>query len=363
MLRWFLVCMLVSVKAYGADFSPAKPMPSIQLGNDQLVTRVAFGSCFNQRFDDSIFDTVTATRADAFLYIGDNVYAEDESNDPNLQSLRNAYGELAASESFQRLRESIPMLVTWDDHDYGLNDAGGTWSHREASEALFEHVWAVDEVDERSQRPGVYYEKTVGPEGRRVQLIVLDTRFFRSKLERSTTPVPHGRYQQHMGDTEMLGAAQWQWLEEVLQKPADVRIIASSVQVVATGHAWEAWHLMPEQRQKLYRLFSDVKPNGVVLVSGDRHSASIYRQVDEVPYPIYEVTASSLNVPLSSIVKNIVTEPGEYREGLPYYDANFGVIDIDWVSEKLLLQVRDEQDRVVRAATINLSDLRAKEDV
>lgn len=359
---WAVLGLLgVATGAYGSEFSPATPMPAIDLGNDQLVNRVAFGSCFNQALDHGVFDTVVSTQADTFLYIGDNVYAEDESDDPNLQSLKEAYGQLAASESFKRLREAIPMLVTWDDHDYGLNDAGGDWPRKEASEALFEYVWAVPESDVRRNRPGIYYERTVGPEGRRVQFIVLDTRFFRSKLTRSKTPVPHGRYQQHLGDTDMLGDAQWQWLEEMLQKPADVRIIASSLQVIPTGHAWEAWHLMPEQRDKFYGLLSRVKPNGVVLISGDRHSAAIYRQTENVPYPLWEITSSSLNAPLSGFVKNIVTEPGEFRQGQPFYDANFGIIDIDWVGGQILLQVRDDKDRVVRAASVKFKDMRVTE--
>ena len=353
-----LAAMVVSAD----QFSPSVPMPSIALGDEQLVNRVAFGSCFVQRSNDQIPNTISDTRADAFLFIGDNVYAEDESDDPELKSLRVAYGQLAESDAFQNLRETMPLLVTWDDHDFGLNDAGGDWPRKQASEDLFEYVWAVPEDDVRRSRPGVYFEQTVGPEGRRVQFIVLDTRFFRSPIKRSETRVPHGRYQQHMGDNDMLGEAQWQWLEDVLRKPADVRVIASSIQVVASGHAWEAWHVMPDERTRFYELLNEVKPNGVVLISGNRHFSAIYKETENVPYPIWEVTASSLNRPLSDMVSNIVIEPGPKRMGEPFYDANFGIIDIDWAAEQVLLQVRDNKDRVVRAATVNFKDLQPKKD-
>lgn len=357
-LRWILCLALWPVMAvYADEFAPAKPMPSVSLGNEQLVNRVAFGSCFVQRSDDEILNTIAATRADTFLFIGDNVYAEDESDDPELMSLREAYGQLAESDAFQNLRNTMPLLVTWDDHDFGLNDAGGDWLRKETSETLFEYVWAVPEDDVRRSRPGIYYEKTVGPEGRRVQFVVLDTRFFRSPIRRAKTRVPHGRYEQHWGDHDMLGAAQWQWLEEVLQKSADVRIIATSIQLVAAGHAWEAWHVMPEERSRFYDLLSRVKPNGVVLISGDRHASAIYKETENVPYPIWELTASSLNRPLIDMVKNIVIEPGPKRMGEPFYGANFGIIDIDWAQQQLLLQVRDNKDRVVRAETVNLGDL------
>lgn len=31
----------------------------------------------------------------------------------------------------------MPILGTWDDHDYGLNDADRTFAHREASKYYF----------------------------------------------------------------------------------------------------------------------------------------------------------------------------------------------------------------------------------
>ena len=94
-----------------------------------------------------------------------------------------------------------------------------------------------------------------------------------------------------------------------------------------------------------------------MLISGDRHSAAIYRETEKVPYPLWEVTSSSLNLPLSSFVKNIKTESDPNRIGEPYYDANFGIIDIDWQARRLLLQVRDDQGRTVLASSVLIDDL------
>ena len=41
----------------------------------------------------------------------------------------------------------------------------------------------------------------------------------------------------------MLGAAQWAWLRAQLLQPAELRLIVSSVQVLAEGHGWEGWDL------------------------------------------------------------------------------------------------------------------------
>ena len=38
--------------------------------------------------------------------------------------LRSKYAQLAAKPGFARLRAMVPVVATWDDHDYGANDAG-----------------------------------------------------------------------------------------------------------------------------------------------------------------------------------------------------------------------------------------------
>src|ERR671935_24702 len=69
----------------------------------------------------------------------------------------------------------------------------------------------------------------LGPEGKPLQVILLDTRYFRSPVKRSgRTVVPNT----DPGAT-ILGPAQWEWLERQLREPADLRLIGSSIQVVA----------------------------------------------------------------------------------------------------------------------------------
>ena len=333
-------------------------MPGIELSEEKLISRIAFGSCAGSDRDDAIFATISNTNADVFLFIGDNVYAANEEDDAELKSLKQAYGQLAGSKAFADLRRKIPLLVTWDDHDYGLNDAGGDWPRKLASQQLYNHVWAIKASDPRASRDGVYFSRTAGPEGKRVQFILLDTRFFRSPLRRLPKPVTHGRYAPlRSADQSMLGEAQWAWLEAQLRKPADVRVIATSIQLLANGHNWEAWLLFPRERDRFFSILKATGAKGVVLISGDRHSAAIYRETEKVPYPLWEVTSSSLNLPLSSFVKNIQTESDPNRIGEPYYDANFGIIDIDWQARRLLLQVRDDQGRTVLASSVLIDDL------
>ena len=354
------VIALSAAMSVNADDFQISPMTSMALDESKTVSRIAFGSCAVSTNSQEIFTTIKNTDSDLFLFIGDNVYAKTEKDDPELKSLRASYKQLSESKPFQQLRDTTPLLVTWDDHDYGINDGGGNWDHKYFSQRLYNHVWGIAKDDPRTNRDGVYFSRITGEVGKKVQFILLDTRFFRSDLQVAVPPTSNGRYA--MSDAknqQMLGEAQWTWLEQELNKPADVRIIATSIQVIADGHNWEAWRTLPKERNRFYKLLTDTQANGVVLISGDRHASAIYRQTEQVPYPLWEVTASSLNLPLTQILKKDPEhEAGPFRVGVPFYESSFGIIEVDWDKRKLMLQIRDEHDRVVMANTVRIADLK-----
>ena len=353
-----LTVLLAAVVTSCTSFKPALPIAAKPLDETATIQRIALGSCFHTLRSDRIFATILKSNPDIFLFIGDNVYAEDESFVPRLISLRRAYGQLATAENFARLREQTPLLVTWDDHDYGTGDGGADFGARRESEALFEHVWVDSPTDSRTSRDGVYYSKIVGPNGKRVQFIMLDLRFFRTPLTPGKSEFMGHYVASSATDQNMLGKAQWQWFEQELRKEADLRIITTSIQLVADGHAWESWRLMPRERTRFYDLIKRTKAGGVIAISGDRHSAAIYRHNTAIPYPLYEVTSSSLNVPLTLIVKNPKPEPGPHRLGGQYYESNFGMIEVDWATGQINLSIRDENGDRVRAVDVNLDELK-----
>ena len=69
------------------EFFPAVPMPAAALAADTALTRVAFGSCYHPSLQSGIFNEIAGQHPGAFVFLGDNVYAEDESDDPTLMSV------------------------------------------------------------------------------------------------------------------------------------------------------------------------------------------------------------------------------------------------------------------------------------
>ncbi|MBL9093117.1 MAG: alkaline phosphatase family protein [Planctomycetaceae bacterium] len=344
--------------------------PAGAAADEPPLERIAFGSCARQDQPQPIWDAVVAMNPQRFLFIGDNIYGD--SDDMNV--LRAKYALLGAQPGYRRLKAVCPVLATWDDHDYGQNDGGADYSKRRESQQVFLDFFAAAADDPRRKREGVYSAQIVGPPGKRTQIILLDTRYFRSPLKKTpNTAEPGEGYRGIYGAnddpaTTILGDAQWRWLDEQLRLPAELRIIASSFQVLADEHGWEMWGNFPHERRRLLRLIRDTQAQGVVFLSGDRHLAELAclpaDHPDGVGYPLYDVTSSSLNAPSRNFTKAGVrfgNELNSYRVGLTFFDVNFGTVLVDWEAADPIvrLQVRDEKGGVVLQRRFPVSQLRS----
>ncbi|MEO1013999.1 MAG: alkaline phosphatase D family protein [Pseudomonadota bacterium] len=314
----------------------ARPMPSAPLDQSRWPQRIVFASCLQQNEDQSIWNTIAAADPDLVLYIGDNVYGDVRSRDPALPELKAAYMRLAQSVPFARVRANAPLLPMWDDHDYGLNDAGGEFQFKEKAEELFHYVWATPKDDPRRARPGVYgswyFEGESGAAEDRLQLIMVDTRYFRSELMETDERGAKGK-ERYLPDPDpsktMLGEAQWAWLAEELKAPAKKRLLVSSIQVLADGHGWEAWKMLPAEREKLYAMIRAAGIDDITILTGDRHSGAFYKK-DVGGLMVEEVTSSSLNLPSARwrTEEDTYMEPGPNRIGDMIFEANFGLMEL-----------------------------------
>lgn len=299
------------------DAEPDRP----RLDPATAVSSLAFGSCLDQSRPHPILGDIVEAKPDALVLLGDNVYADVET----VGDLERAYGALGDSPGYQRLAASMPILAAWDDHDYGQNDAGAEFELKEESKTAMLDFFGEPEDSARRARPGNYDAITIGPAGQRVQIILLDTRWFRDPLQAGEGTK---RYRPHeaSGPT-VLGDAQWSWLEEQLRQPADLRFLVSSIQLVVSEHSFESWGLFPAERRRMFDLLAKTRAGGVVIVSGDRHRGELSCGYDDaVGYPLLEFTASSLNRP------NHNPEDNRFRlDGVPPVgEVNFGVVTIDW---------------------------------
>ena len=312
----------------------------VQRPIERPLARFAFVGCLVHSAEAEILDAVAASDPDLVLWQGDNIYSN--THDP--VELAERYAILGHNPHFRRLRRRCPNLAVWDDHDYGKNDEGAEHPTKVDSQRIFLDFWKVPRDDPRWVQEGVYFCHEAGPPGQRVQLIFLDGRYHRSDkalgLRRAGT---------------MLGEAQWRWLGEVLDRPADVRFILSGIQVVNTDYGkWERWNQFPHERGRLFREVRERRLPGVVILSGDMHQAEISKEDSAFGYPAWDITSCGLDQfetgewPNSRRVGDVYNEPG----------GKFGVVDLDWGDEPAIrVAIHDYAGDVVLAQDLPLASL------
>ncbi len=303
-----------------------------------------------------IFETIVNREPDLFIFLGDNIYADTS----DMAVMRAKYAKLKSDPGFARLLNTCPVLAIWDDHDYGKNDAGAEYQQREEAQKVFVNFWNDPPDSPRRKRAGVYDARIFGPEGKRVQVILLDTRYFRGPLKTGEKRVGGKYYPELDASVPMLGEEQWKWLEEELNKPAEVRIIGSGIQVIPEASGQETWANLPKERERLFDVIAKTKAEGVFMISGDRHWSEFSSVTENVPYPIHDFTSSSLN---QVHPRGTPTENRFRVSESTYHLENFGEIEIQWEGAETTISVRilEMEGKEVFGKTVRLAELRSEE--
>tara|TARA_B100000212_G_scaffold189144_1_gene142617 strand:+ start:428 stop:1387 length:960 start_codon:yes stop_codon:yes gene_type:complete len=296
-------------------------------------TKIAFGSCIDQRYPQKIWETIENENIEKFIFLGDNVYGDIPSGDT--EYLVNAY-QLQANR-FPSWLNNTEKLAIWDDHDYGKNDGGSEYKHKRQSQKIFVDFWDVPSNDPRRNREGTYFSKDYVIEKNKIKVIGLDTRYFRSNLLGSRT----NRQPNNDLSSSILGKSQWSWLENELNDPeTEIFIILSSIQVLPTEHGYEKWSNFPHERDKFINLLQRKK--NVLILSGDRHRGAIYKH-----NKIIEITASSLNKPGSSD-----NETDTLMHGRMHKEINYGILEIK--EGALGIQLKNINGAILESAVMSL---------
>ena len=304
---------------------------------------IGFGSCLDQNAPQPIWSSIEKESINSFIFLGDNVYGDKPSGD--LGNMKAAYDK--QKKMLPKWLDSSMIEAVWDDHDYGINDGGGSYNNKDEAQKLFLDFWPIDEKDPRYKREGTYFNKLINIDGVRVHLVALDTRFFRSDLIKL-----NGKYPLFANNTSneatILGATQWKWLKKVLKIESDLVILASSIQVLPKDHGYEKWSLFPKEMNRLLKTISDSKIK-TIIISGDRHKAAIYKNDD-----IIEITSSSMNRPISSFTMTEINETDSLMVGKVYNKVNYGLLKIDTELQTAEMSIKDINGSTVNSVFLNL---------
>lgn len=360
---------------------------------DKKMTKIATGSCADQDLPQPIWKSIDKNNPDLFIFSGDTVYASKNSQKPLAQQFR----KLNKIADYRSFREKVPFMVVWNDHDFGVNDGGSDNPDKEAYRTEFVKYWSYLNLAIPRDQKALYHAKIFGPKKQKVQVIMLDTRWDRSTLKKnpelqiaaekplpkteipnapavetsttvvadvpttdinsiaainkksSTVPVapPLPLYLPDEDKAKhFLSEAQWNWLESELKKPAELRLLVSSIQVIPDDHGFEKWGNFPKERERLFRLLAKTKAKNTVILSGDRQMSAISKMEIKGLGNILELTSSGLNKEAQP--GNILTDATYLNEA--YGPVNFGMLKINWETRKVTVEIRSLDDQVKNSA-------------
>ena len=324
-----------------ADLESYRPKPVDTLVAPTIIT---FGSCNKVQMPQTMWSGIAANNPDLWIWLGDIIYADTT----DMQALAAHYKRLKTNPEYKKLRAKAQIVGVYDDHDYGVNDGCKNYPNKRGSKKCLLDFLDIPTNSPVRRREGAYQSYTFGKGGQRIKVIIMDTRYFRDTL--APDPSKQKRYLPNTtGD--MLGEAQWQWLEKELKNsPANLNILCSSVQVLADEHGFEKWGNFPNARKRLLALIAGAKPKNLLILSGDRHMAEISKmELQGMSYPIYDFTSSGL-----THIRSGHTETNHLRVGELIIKKNFGLLKIRWEGERpvVTMQIRGNNNELFQETVV-----------
>lgn len=301
------------------------------------------GPAYGGEFD--IFKSIHARRPDFMVWLGDNIYYR-EPDWLTEAGMRYRWRKDRSLAELQPLLGSTHHYGIWDDHDFGPNDSDKSFRLRDAALRVFSDYWPQVQYG-TSETKGLFHRF----EWADVEFFMLDNRYHRSPNFWPVGP-----------DKKMFGDAQIQWLKEALvDSNATFKIICGGNQMINPMTPFEAFGRVPDEQKKLFDFIAAQRIQGVMFMSGDRHSTELLKvQWPNAPYPWYEYTSSPLTSGSGrneAEANNPARVPGTWVTRT----RNFGLVQVSgpWRDRKLTLTAHDKDGKELWKHEIKETELRA----
>lgn len=256
--------------------------------------------------DYGIFGHMADARADLMLWLGDNTYLREPDWGTRTGFLYR-YTHTRRTPELQRLLRSTHHYAIWDDHDFGPNDADGSFANAAISREAFDLFWANPEG-----RPTGLRTNTTAFSHNDVDFFLLDNRTERVRADMTTV------------EPTILGHDQIDWLIRALKySDATFKIVAMGGQFLNDAAVFENYATVPKERQAILDRIQAEGIRNVVFLTGDRHFSELSQLNLPNGLTVYDLTVS----PLTS---GAYAEPKEINTllvpGTRVTERNYGVL-------------------------------------
>lgn len=298
--------LLVFMNSCFDDTEKLKKDPEYPALEKVKSLKVSYGSCNHQNEPSPLWPMIKAEKSDIWIWLGDAIYADTRE----MSKMEVDFDVFKKSDYYiDFLKQTKYVWGTWDDHDYGENDAGKNYPMKIRSRELYLKFMDVPDNSVIRKRLGIYQSYAMDVNKKIVRFILLDTRYFRDE------PSDEG---------DILGTEQWEWLENNFKMSADLFVIISSIQLIPNEHEYERWGKFPAAKEKFMDLVKKYqRGKNLLILSGDRHSGEVSTLATKTS-TIYEITTSGMTHFMDG-----GNDVNSLRIGKPIYDYNYGTLEID----------------------------------
>ncbi|KUG07108.1 phosphodiesterase [Solirubrum puertoriconensis] len=310
------------------------------MGSCTYVSEAAYDRPVPYAGDYDIFTSIDQQKPDLMLWLGDNVYLR-EADWNTRTGIWHRNSHTRALPEMQPLLGHAHNYALWDDHDYGPNDSGYSFAHKQLTLAAFKRFWANPNYEQGGG--GI----TGTFQWNDVQFFLLDDRWLRSA---NKLPTANASY---------LGETQLQWLLDALaSSTATFKFVAVGGQVLNPARVFENYSNYEQERGRLLNAITAAKIPGVIFLSGDRHHTELTRLERTNGYPLYDLTVS----PLTSAPALGAREEGNTGRvaGTLVTQRNFAIVDVSGplADRHLQIRIHDAKGKLLWEQSIAAKDLR-----
>jgi alkaline phosphatase D len=273
--------------------------------------KFAFASCARSRSNHAVFDAIRLANPLFFIHMGDMHY--ENINQDSFAAYRAAYDEVLSMPRQARLFRNVPLVYTWDDHDFCGNNSDSTSEGRTAVRLTYQEYFPHYPLVQGSGDVPIYQAFTVG----RVRFLLTDTRSMRTPSD----------YPDDENKT-MLGTSQLNWLKQEFLDARETYPVIVWINTIPWigGPEDDHWGHYTTERRNIGNFIKDNDIKGIIMVSGDAHMVAIdngahsdYANGGGGGFPV--IQAASLDQ--SGSVKG-----GPYTEGHIMGRGHFGTVEI-----------------------------------
>jgi alkaline phosphatase D len=283
--------------------------------------------------DYGIFNEIEKLAPDALLWLGDNTYLREADYFSRTGYLKR-YTHSRSIPELQSLMAKSNNYAIWDDHDFGPNDASGSWINRDIALEVFKLFWPNPSFGYRDM-PSTFSAFNY----RDCDFIMMDNRFYRTEVD-------------NQGEGQIFGQTQIDRMIDILkQSKAPFKFVLSGGQLLNTAKVYENHSNYEEERHYIISRIEEENIRNVIFLTGDRHHSE-YSQLELTNGNIiYDFTISPLT---SSANKNEI-EKNELRvAGSLIQERNFAIGNISGPRKQRVLDFTfyDNKGQVIKIYTI-----------